>query len=60
MQDSKIDLLRGTLDLMVLQTLETTGQLHGYGIARRIEHLGQKSALLKQGNLCISGSPSTV
>jgi len=34
---SKLDLLQGTLDLMVLQTLETMGPLHGYGIARRIE-----------------------
>ena len=33
----KLDLLQGTLDLMVLQTLATMGSLHGYGIARRIE-----------------------
>jgi DNA-binding PadR family transcriptional regulator len=39
MSDSKLDLLQGTLDLMVLQTLETMGSLHGYGIARRIEQL---------------------
>ena len=36
MADSKLDLLQGTLDLIVLQTLETMGALHGYGIARRI------------------------
>jgi PadR family transcriptional regulator PadR len=39
MADSKLDLLQGTLDLMVLQTLETMGTLHGYGIARRIEQV---------------------
>ncbi|HTD53844.1 MAG TPA: hypothetical protein VK670_00575 [Silvibacterium sp.] len=33
---SKLDLLQGTLDLMVLQTLASMGQQHGYGIARRI------------------------
>jgi len=36
MPDSKLDLLQGTLDLMVLQTLAAMGSLHGYGIARRI------------------------
>lgn len=35
----KLHLLQGTLDLMVLQTLETMGPLHGYGIARRAERL---------------------
>ena len=35
----KLDVLQGTLDLMVLQTLETMGSLHGYGIARRIEQV---------------------
>ena len=34
---SKMELLQGTLDVMVLQTLATMGALHGYGIARRIE-----------------------
>jgi DNA-binding PadR family transcriptional regulator len=34
---SKTDLLQGTLDLMVLKTLDALGPLHGYGIARRIE-----------------------
>ena len=37
MPDSKLDLLQGTLDLMVLKTLATMGAMHGYGIARRIE-----------------------
>ena len=34
MSDSKSDILQGTLDLMVLQTLDAMGPLHGYGIAR--------------------------
>src|SRR5260370_1252699 len=39
MTDSKLDLLQGTLDLLVLQTLASMGSLHGYGIARRIEQV---------------------
>ena len=39
MPESKLDLLQGTLDLMVLQTLAVMGSLHGYGIARRIEQV---------------------
>jgi hypothetical protein len=41
MTDSKLDLLQGTLDLMVLQTLDTMGASHCYGIARRIEQLSR-------------------
>ena len=37
MPSSKLDLLQGTLDLMVLHTLAAMGSLHGYGIARRID-----------------------
>ena len=54
MADSKLDLLQGTLDLMVLQTLETMGALHGYGIARRIEQLSQDQVLLNQGTIYAS------
>lgn len=54
MPDSKIDLVQATLDLTVLQTLKTIGPLHGYGIARRIEHLSQKSVLLNQGTIYAS------
>ena len=39
MKPSKIDILQGTLDLMVLQTLAALGPLHGYGIARRMSRL---------------------
>ena len=51
MRDSKADLLHGTLDLMVLQTLEVLGPLHGYGIARRIEQLSDDVLQLNQGTI---------
>ena len=54
MPDSKLDLLQGTLDLMVLQTLEAMGPLHGYGIARRIEQLSGDEVLLNQGTIYAS------
>lgn len=50
----KLDLLQGTLDLMVLQTLDTMGALHGYGIARRIERLSGDAILLNQGTIYAS------
>ena len=43
---SKLDLLQGTLDLLVLQTLVSMGPLHGYGIARRIEQQSGDQVLL--------------
>jgi PadR family transcriptional regulator, regulatory protein PadR len=54
MVDAKLDLLQGTLDLMVLQTLETMGALHGYGIARRIEQVSGDRVLLNQGTIYAS------
>jgi len=51
MGDSKADLLHGTLDLMVLQTLEVLGPQHGYGIARRIEQLSGDVLELNQGTI---------
>ena len=48
---SKMDLLQGTLDVMVLQTLATMGALHGYGIARRIEQVSGNEVLLNQGTI---------
>lgn len=51
MKDSKLDLLQGTLDLMVLQTLSAMGDLHGYGIARRIEQVSGDQILLNQGTI---------
>jgi len=54
MGDSKLDLLQGTLDLMVLQTLDVMGALHGYGIARRIEQVSGDQVLLNQGTIYAS------
>jgi PadR family transcriptional regulator, regulatory protein PadR len=51
MADSKLDLLQGTLDIMVLQTLATMGTMHGYGIARRIEQISGDEILLNQGTI---------
>lgn len=50
----KLDLLPGTLDLMVLQTLSAMGSLHGYGIARRIEQVSGNEVLLNQGTIYAS------
>jgi PadR family transcriptional regulator, regulatory protein PadR len=54
MSDSKLDLLQGTLDLMVLQTLASMGSQHGYGIARRIEQVSGNEVLLNQGTIYAS------
>ncbi|MBV9180266.1 MAG: PadR family transcriptional regulator [Acidobacteria bacterium] len=54
MGESKLDLLQGTLDVMVLQTLTALGPLHGYGIARRIEQVSGKQVLLNQGTIYAS------
>jgi transcriptional regulator len=48
---SKSDVLQGTLDLMVLKTLESMGPLHGYGIARRIEQVSEDAVSLNQGTI---------
>ena len=54
MAETKLDLLQGTLDVMVLQTLATLGALHGYGIARRIEQVSGNEVLLNQGTIYAS------
>jgi PadR family transcriptional regulator PadR len=51
MAGSKSDVLQGTLDLMVLKTLESMGPLHGYGIARRIEQVSENTVSLNQGTI---------
>ena len=51
MGDGKADVLQGTLDLMVLKTLETMGSIHGYGIARRIEQVSGDTLNLNQGTI---------
>ena len=51
MAQSRLDILQGTLDLMVLKTLEGLGSLHGYGIARRIEQVSGEALQMNQGTL---------
>jgi len=48
---SKAEVLQGTLDLLVLKTLDTLGPLHGFGIARRIQQVSEDALLLNQGTL---------
>jgi len=47
----KSDILQGTLDLIVLKTLETLGPLHGYGLAVRIQQVSDNILQLNQGTL---------
>ena len=47
----KSDVLQGTLDLMVLKTLDTLGSMHGYGIAQRIQQISSQMLQLNQGTL---------
>ena len=54
MGETKSDMLQGTLDLMVLKTLDAMGPLHGYGIARRIEPLSEDVLQLNQGTIYAS------
>jgi transcriptional regulator len=49
--ENKSEILQGTLDLMVLKTLEAMGPLHGYGIARRIEQISQEALQVNQGTI---------
>jgi PadR family transcriptional regulator, regulatory protein PadR len=51
MGQDKSDVLQGTLDLMILKTLESMGPLHGYGIARRIEQISNNTLILNQGTI---------
>jgi PadR family transcriptional regulator PadR len=50
----KLELLQGTLDLLVLRTLASMGPLHGYGIARRIEQTSGDDLLINQGTIYAS------
>jgi PadR family transcriptional regulator PadR len=50
-KDTRSDILQGTLDLMVLKTLDGLGPLHGYGIARRIEQVSDGVLELNQGTI---------
>jgi len=49
--EARSAILQGTLDLMVLKTLEQMGPLHGYGIARRIEQVGAQAVIVNQGTI---------
>ena len=49
-----MDVLQGTLDFMVLQTLQSMGPLHGYGIARRIEQVSDDLLKLNEGTVYAS------
>lgn len=51
MPEIKSGILQGTLDLMVLKTLDAMGPLHGYGIARRIEQLSEEALQVNQGTI---------
>ena len=48
---AKADVMQGTLDVMVLKTLDTLGPTHGYGIARRIEQVSNDLLRLNQGTI---------
>jgi PadR family transcriptional regulator PadR len=48
---TKIEVLQGTLDLMVLQALDSLGPQHGYGIARRIEQVSEDLLTLNEGTV---------
>jgi PadR family transcriptional regulator, regulatory protein PadR len=51
MAQTKSEILQGTLDLLVLKTLEAMGPLHGYGLAKRIEQLSEDTMLVNQGTI---------
>ena len=66
-EESRVRVLQGTLDLMILRTLQTMGPQHAYGIATRLEQVSEESLKLNQGTLypalvrleqegCIKGS----
>jgi hypothetical protein len=48
MVEPRSSILQGTLDLMVLTTLEQLGPMYGYGIARRLEQVGQQALVVNQ------------
>lgn len=54
MAEVKSEIMQGTLDLMVLKTLEAMGPLHGYGIARRIEQVSEAVLRVNQGTIYAS------
>src|SRR5690242_21007686 len=51
MPENKTDVPYGTLDLLILKTLDTMGPMHGYRIARRIEQVAENLLRLNQGSI---------
>jgi transcriptional regulator len=51
MEQSKSEVLQGTLDLLVLKTLDTIGPMHGWGISRRIQQVSGNALRLTQGTI---------
>lgn len=51
MGESKTDILQGTLDLLVLKTLDSMGSMHGWAIAKRIEQVSENALYVNQGTL---------
>jgi PadR family transcriptional regulator PadR len=51
MADTKSEILQGTLDLMVLKTLDALGPQHGFGLARRIEQISEDALQVNQGTI---------
>jgi PadR family transcriptional regulator len=51
MKDEKADIPYGTLDLLILKTLNAMGPMHGFGLARRIEQVAGNLIQLNQGSI---------
>lgn len=51
---ARSEILQGTLDLMVLKTLDAMAPLHGFGLARRIEQISEEALLINQGTIYAS------
>ena len=54
MDTRKSEVLQGTLDLMILKTLQALGPIHGFGIARRIEQVSRDVLQLNEGTVYTS------
>lgn len=54
MPNNKSEILQGTLDLMILKTLDAMGPLHGYGVARRLEQISRELLQLNEGTVYAS------
>src|SRR6476620_11687060 len=54
MSNNTSEILQGTLDLMILKTLDAMGPLHGYGIARRLEQMSRELLQLNEGTVYAS------